>query len=313
MINSRIEVLGHRHCTINANGIVVEGSGRLNGIHYGIIDYNCDNITGTIISKATCDDCGLYCATNQLILECDQGSSLILFGFLIGMAPTVIICGVLRKVLWSLGSLVIDKITLWYDNRMDMRELNRIAKMNDRLEGNTNMRPKFKPYKSIKKSHVEILNEKSGAMSGYIKMEDIQNMKGIKNTYSTSDDGLPCYSGYNKNDATAPNNNIYETMPNDNDTYTKTKQKTPYKPAVIALAAIAACSFTSLPGADCCDNTLYVYSQGKVCDKARCIENGVYQMALHSSSTVCFRDTDANVMTVRKGNSYYREKYMMPI
>ncbi|XP_055642406.1 uncharacterized protein LOC129779147 [Toxorhynchites rutilus septentrionalis] len=59
---------GYKQCSITANGIHAEGmNGVIPGWHYGLIKYHCDDNTGILASKMTCQDCGVYCLQNETI------------------------------------------------------------------------------------------------------------------------------------------------------------------------------------------------------------------------------------------------------
>lgn len=309
VMNGRITTDGNRKCEISANGIKVEGRGIIPGLHFGIIEYNCENVTGLIVSKASCSDCGMYCAVNQLILECQQTGTLMLIGMLIGLIPTLVISILLRRVIWSMGSVIIDKITLYYDNKKDDIEMNRIETMNKRSPQGITFQPSFKEPMTIKKKYISNLNNKREQRAGYVVVGTSASQFGAYNDglcTSTSradihyDRPLPSVPS-------APKEAVYEQT-------TEPRYSTPSKPynrAATALTVLAlASSVIDIPSVNACDNTLFVHSQGKVCEKnGRCVTSGIYQMSLSSGSTVCFKDTNNSLMTVRMGLSYYRDRY----
>lgn len=70
---------------INNGNTYQTEKGQLVGGLYGLIDYNCDNVTGAVVSKLDCQKCRLYCWENELIEGCQQVLLPVMIGLYIGM------------------------------------------------------------------------------------------------------------------------------------------------------------------------------------------------------------------------------------
>ncbi|BEP11643.1 glycoprotein precursor [Anopheles stephensi orthophasmavirus] len=58
-----------------------------------------------------------------------------------------------------------------------------------------------------------------------------------------------------------------------------------------------------------CDNTLYIRSDGKVCDSMGCIETSMYELPLMTGSVVCFRDTAGELLKFKIAKATIRTRY----
>lgn len=301
-VNGRLETVNNHYCIVNVNGLKIEGKGKFDGLHYGFIEYNCDNITGVLVSKAECNSCGLYCASNEIILECRQRGTLFLFGFIIGLIPTIVLVIVLRKILYSIGHKIIDNVVYWYDNKRDEMELKKANKISKRIDGNIRVKASYKRPITINPKKLNKLDAKRTTNSDYVTIIAEDPIEIVESPTSMSE-----------KPPIAPKPLVKPkpiNIPNKHEN--SKKVKTPYGAANVLLASLAISgSLCSLPTSHACDNTLYVYSQGKVCDDQRCVEGGIYQLSLQSGSTVCFRDSNGDTMSMRVSDSYYRDRYML--
>ncbi|AJG39296.1 glycoprotein precursor [Wuhan mosquito virus 1] len=71
---------------------------------------------------------------------------------------------------------------------------------------------------------------------------------------------------------------------------------------VLSLLFMAAVAFG-------CDNTLFIRSDGKVCDDKQCISTSMYQLHLQSGSVVCFKDYKGDMMRFKIDAAYIRTRY----
>lgn len=58
-----------------------------------------------------------------------------------------------------------------------------------------------------------------------------------------------------------------------------------------------------------CDNTLYIRSDGKVCDSMGCVETSMYELPLMTGSVVCFRDTTGELLKFKIAKATIRTRY----
>lgn len=52
-----------------------------------------------------------------------------------------------------------------------------------------------------------------------------------------------------------------------------------------------------------CDNTLYLGSNGMICDNSHCIRSDMFDLTLESGSPLCFRDASGELMVIRMKNA----------
>nr|QRW41723.1 MAG: glycoprotein [Miglotas virus] len=101
---------GYNQCDVVANGVKAYGkNGLVPGWHYGLIDYTCDNITGSIASKMACNDCGYYCLQNQSIDGCQSYLIPAICGLIVGLVLTM----VTRKV-WKMSAKICLSKPDWF-------------------------------------------------------------------------------------------------------------------------------------------------------------------------------------------------------
>lgn len=60
-----------------------------------------------------------------------------------------------------------------------------------------------------------------------------------------------------------------------------------------------------------CDNTLYIRSDGKVCDVTGCAQLSMYELPLMSGSTVCFKDLQGDLLKFRIQSAIIRTRYSL--
>lgn len=270
-------------CNIMVNGLEINGTGLIPGLHFGLIEYICDGEYGTIVSVAKCTKCGIYCPVNQYIAECKQTWVLIVIGVVIGLIPTLVFCIFLRKVVWSIGQSIVDRCLFRIDMIRDHFEEKKSRSMAKRLP-DSKIQPKFKKPISI----------------------DPRLMKKIHNTRNMNE--RPEYLELNEVVvASAPEKEqpmcespISPEVPH--------RDGTRY-PSLTNLTVMGL--LATLPVTKACDNTLYVFSQGKICDETRCITSAMYNLALSSGSIICFKDIDQNMFKIRMSDSYYKVSYGM--
>nr|QYW05744.1 MAG: glycoprotein precursor [Phasmaviridae sp.] len=75
--------------------------------------------------------------------------------------------------------------------------------------------------------------------------------------------------------------------------------------------AMTAMLATSVLFPDCngCLHNLYMTSSGKVCNDIQCNVVSTYQFPLEKGQSICFKDTDGNILELMIENSYLRERY----
>ncbi|QBK47218.1 glycoprotein precursor [Anopheles triannulatus orthophasmavirus] len=74
-----------------------------------------------------------------------------------------------------------------------------------------------------------------------------------------------------------------------------------YTMAVAMMALLVVC--------DACDNTLFVQSNGKICDSNGCIDSSMYDIPLLTGSVICFKDYKSDIMKIKIEDAKIRTRY----
>ncbi|WBM84620.1 MAG: glycoprotein [hymenopteran phasma-related virus OKIAV228] len=247
--NGIIEIAQGVKCTIKVNNtVIVNNTDDVKGFHYGLLEYNCNNTTGFILSKPKCFDCGLYCPQNDMILECRQ--------FLI---PYVF--GVITSLLLFIAGVLILKYA----------SLPLIKKLKNKLIAKKENKRNKKIDTIIKRIKIDQNTAKEGE---YLELVDAPEEK-------------------------QPSAPVYE--PRRSPTRTRTLYPT-----------LAAASLSILSGVDrtfACDRTLFMHTNGKICDQNSCQDINSYTFNLMTGSTVCFTTPERNTMKFDIESSKLITKY----
>lgn len=279
------------NCSFHNNGMEYNGTGpgRMPGLFFGLIEYSCTNTKGILVSKLSCKDCGLYCNYNQMIDGCQSYWIPFLTGSAIVMILLLLLCSVpkVRTFFNKIVIYIIESVMYCWTRCQDKKEMRKINQMMARnvrgVEPSFN-RPINKHPKFINK-----INSKR-ATSGYLTIE-LSTLKPLDVV------------------ASAPEANTYDVIGEkreESNVINPTMRKYPSLTALIVGAAVLT---TIPPVIDCCDNTLYISSNGKICDSTHCVEHKMYDMPLLTGSITCFKDMEGEMMKIRVDDSYWRSRY----
>lgn len=90
-----------------------------------------------------------------------------------------------------------------------------------------------------------------------------------------------------------------------NRTRTRNEGRMSTTQAVLLGAAV----LSGIKPSECCDQTLYIKSDGRVCDMVECKSIRMYNFPLQTGQEICFKDTEGEILSVSIENSYIAERY----
>nr|QMP82405.1 glycoprotein [Dipteran phasma-related virus OKIAV225] len=282
-----IRTNGEKGCNITVNGQVTQTTGDtfLPGLHFGLILYRCKNVTGMIVSKLSCKDCGIFCNYNEMIEGCKQYWVPFGIGVICGLVPLIVVLIILRKVVNRIITNLIEWIVYKYDAWSDSREEKRTRNLSVRMHTRT-----YPKYKQPSNTKSRFLNKTTCRRAAK------------ENVY------VEILAPVNAIIASAPpdDTNVVNSL----ESSLKQHNKKTY-PSLTNLAIGTLLLTSSIPPGDCCDNTLFVFSNGKICDSTKCIESGMYDLPLMTGSLVCFKDHLGETLRINIEKSYYRTRYAL--
>ncbi|UPT53727.1 MAG: glycoprotein [Bactrocera latifrons orthophasmavirus] len=264
-------------CTIWNNGgeYKIKPFAELPGLYYGLIKYQCGNVAGTIISKLKCKTCGIFCYENELIDGCQQGWFMFGAGALSSIFTMLIIWFIFRKYI----KLAIYKIS------------DSIVESMTRRKAKSNVKKVKKITKVLNNDHFKV---QMADMLSKTHNDGHKNANTSQTTIELND--LSSCSNTNK-----AYNNDPEVIVHNNRARTPTEEKKPTMSLLEAITAstTAALLLSSPQPANACDNTLYLQSNGQICDRVSCYNMDAYEFNLQTGSTVCFNDDKNNVVSFK--------------
>lgn len=102
-----------------------------NKLLFGLINYNCSNHTGVLISKFECKPCGLFCNYNQSVGRCRH----LIIPYVLGGVIGAIIGVVINISLKYAYERIKVKLVLWYNYKMmkksDRKHIKKITEMKE--------------------------------------------------------------------------------------------------------------------------------------------------------------------------------------
>lgn len=120
---------------------------------FGLINYNCNNHTGTLISKFECKPCGLFCSYNQSVPRCRHVLVPYILGGILGAIVGAIIC-IFSFCLFKHNK---EKLKSWYNykilKRNDKKRIKVVTDMKKVTGINANVN--FKEIKDVTPKNVE--------------------------------------------------------------------------------------------------------------------------------------------------------------
>nr|QPL15339.1 glycoprotein [Hymenopteran phasma-related virus OKIAV232] len=233
----KITIPDNDNCTLLLNDTKIEAvNGKVPGLHYGLIQYECGHHKGFILSKPECYECGIYCPQNDRLLNCRQFGLPYLLGFITSLLLSVILVIFMHKWGFNWISILISSLK---DHRRVKRE-NRYVK--------------------------------------YISKFNARNM----------------------------NQQIYNPPPQTTSAPKMKKYPSLTEIAVGTLMLTADRSYA-------CDRTLFMHSNGQICDKVKCQDINSYTFNIGIGKTICFNTPTRDMMkfqiTNTKEVSTYQELY----
>lgn len=149
-------------CEITINGeeeIVIDG--KIPGLKFGIVNYSCRDGIGTIISKMSCNNCGLFCASNEMIDGCQSVALPMALGILIGTIVSGIIFWAFKSKISSGFLAILDCYNVKRQINKDNRHKKRVDKLN-RLTGMTNDYSFIDEYHMTDKGRCKVMANREG-------------------------------------------------------------------------------------------------------------------------------------------------------
>ncbi|AIA24560.1 glycoprotein precursor [Orthophasmavirus kigluaikense] len=286
--NGEVEFIGYDECSISVNKMVINSTnGIFPGIHFGLIEYTCDKITGKIISRMSCMECRFYCTHNQNIVECSNYYIPLISGFSVGAIFMIILIYVLSK------NDVLKRISNSLENNV-------ISKLSSRKSKNARrLLKKIRDAEAINNSNIKMIGS-TGQEDIDLHNEDDNKgiMKRGLNVEASNDIDI----GSNSNGHLF----YYEHEPE----AIEYKRRGSVPRNVTILSMIIMLSIPPLILG--CDNTFFLNSEGKVCDYKGCQNKNFVSMPLMKGNRICVRDSDQNILaiSITESNIIYRHHLM---
>lgn len=144
-----IIITDYNSCIIESNGVTYNYTvgNATPGLWFGLINYDCDNVKGNIISNFECKPCGVFCVYNEIVPGCKQYLFPLIIGVIIGIMMGILLLILSIKYGHKMIGSIIYKINLIRQKKVD----NTRMKMRERmlLEGAELDDIKFKDQYSL--------------------------------------------------------------------------------------------------------------------------------------------------------------------
>lgn len=299
--NDKIEQKSSCNCTIKNNGRLVNDTSLL---YYGLVQYTCNGLDGYLISKLKCNECGLYCVQNDLIIGCQNNVLQITLGLLVGVMISACIFFVIK---WKLTDFVVRVMVgalIRRQHRHDIKT-NKRTKFIEDVTGRTS-RPVYKDLHRISDEHMEIANthrqeDFEPELNNYIQLgQAIRGLdrEGKLEANEISDKEIK--SGMND----VPEKNELMNVENktNNSRYCNSCKNSTCLDTVI-LSLICLCLLTPI---QCCDMTFYSKTDGKLCSTEACFDMNMFEFPIKYGSSVCFKDSNDEVTEFKMSKCHNR-------
>ncbi|QMP82244.1 glycoprotein, partial [Coleopteran phasma-related virus OKIAV235] len=351
LVESKIVVVEHgeititedTNCTFNCNGITIQSkSGKVPGLWFGFIEYNCSNIMGSIISNFECKQCGLFCVYNQIIPGCSQDAFLIVIGVIIGsiiMLPFII----LIAVKWHLFfDFILSKIIM-LKTKMTIDKKFRRAKKYGKMTGNKvridvevgNNLMKEADKERVSNHRGKVLNKLIGkgiemkddnydiikdAKENIFPMRNFDPSIIVELSETIRTGSMIRESRLRKLDvpASAPEYITVVDKPSTSkrpDTPPRIHSRRNSSSDMInrkkMMAALTAGILLGTPGSHACDKSIYINSAGRICDVNNCYDTPMASFPLTTGQLICYKDVNGSIFNIKITNAYYRDRYQL--
>lgn len=309
--NGNLHIIGANSCTITINkdmdAMVTLSKLPIKYTYpnkaFGLIDYNCDGYSGSLISQFECKECGIYCSYNQYIEKCKNDWAI--FGVSITMSSLImiILIFIFRTKLINLISACIDQLIVTYHNKIvkkDYKEARKVMKVTDltNVEIEDRVRSKYgvgvasKVAKTRNRYNEKLIlldNKNKNKGPEYVELSLIREEE--DKAVSKTTDAEVHHS---------PNQSyLYPHLSRTNSTLST---------AGAICAGLALTSFVQPSNG--CDNNLFLNSMGQVCDMTTCKDIDMYTMPIQTGQSICFKDTDNNDLSIKIMESYILTRYI---
>lgn len=235
----KIKIPKTDNCTLTINSTVIKAdNGRVSGLHYGLIYYECGVHSGYIISKPECYECGIFCPQNDRVINCRQMVLPYIAGGIIAFAFAMLLVSAFHY--WGADAI--------HSLHTSIKNKNRIKREHEFEQYLGKAQPKYT------KPSLESLPETQACSSG--------SNQSKPNTLSFS------------------------------------------KVAVGSLLLTADRTYA-------CDRTLFMHSNGQICDQYKCQDINSYSFVLGVGKMICFNTPTGDLMKFEIAESREVSYYQM--
>lgn len=292
----RMTIDGYNECNVSINNgdmLNILPRGNLyvyDGIVFGLISWWCDSEYGSIIKNIECKDCGIYCTYNQQFEMC-KTSAPVSLGAILGAIIFLLLLSLVLTIFKEKIINITDKVIVYFITADDRKRVKKIKNLN-KITGLLNP-IKFKP--------ITTKSDKINSMIVEKRMNFRKDVTGDEPIYGEicnkdSNDDIEYMEVIERRLEVSPHNILGRpVMPlpqQSNVKYAKTYKKPPmhslYTTTVMIMCIINIIS--------CCDKTLYLSTQGKICDKSNCLEMNTYQLSIRNGQVVCFNTPEGKTL-----------------
>nr|UQS95379.1 MAG: glycoprotein [Niukluk phantom virus] len=273
--NGEVTFTGFETCNISCNDYeMTSTNGAFKGLHFGLIDYSCDDMIGVMVSKMICKQCLFFCGENQSILECSSYIIPMMTGCIVGSVILSLLLGIsiktgLFKKLNNAGMIIGTRM---FNSRKE-RKVNRINKMRRQILSRDVEPTYFIPLNEI------INNDKKPDVP--IRRSEMHD------SISGTDAEIVPF-----NDKVTADQVIEEA-----EQYRKANRRgSSGRMSMMKVVFVIMNLF--LIGASCCDNTLYITSTGVICSDSECNKVNTFDFPIVPGGTICFKKEDGGILTM---------------
>ncbi len=284
----KLQIIPPSFCEIYSGNVRYNGStGHVPGFWYGLIEYNCNNCTGAIISNFECVDCGIYCIRNDMNVRCRS----FWFPTLCGTIFSIILLIILRLLVIRLKKKILPKLINYRNAFLQNRSAVKIAKFKANLDKvtieeklNIEDEPENKEF---------LGNEEYKIKEALITLQTFGGIEEFKNDFEIT----------NKE-------SLKRILLEDEQLLKKLKnvksQKSTFAPAIVT----AITTLLLMAGiTEACKNILFLTSNGEVCDVTSCKHISSYSFSMTLHDQICFRLGNGELMKIQFSQALESKEY----
>lgn len=299
---------------------------KAHGLWFGLGNYECGKIQGSLSSKYECKQCGVFCSYNEIVPGCTQVVFPIIIGLLSGTILGVLMMVIIHHKLNKLLGIIHKYMVVRRHTRKD----DRIFKVSKLIKNNTrdDVEMNLGSITSVKGK--DIIQERRNAKLAefeheYIEPNDMHDLS-VNRFKSNTNKSEPkiemtytdTTTGCQQEDKPANETSDVSTVTNlrrqvkiEHDAlYTNNLPASNTSPSLkkVMLTGILLSSATM---AKACDQTLLIKSDGNVCDLTECKNIKMYNFPILTGQSICFKDVEGEILHIEIHQSYYRSRYML--